>query len=468
MHDSRYTIQDTGYKIVKRSFLYLASCILHLVSIFLLFTDAYALDVDRTVLGNGLTLMIVERHNLPVVKVAVSFDAGSLRETADKAGLASLTASLLTEGTEKRTASEINEAVEFVGASLDASGGDDYITVNLSVLKKDLDLGFDLLSDVILNPSFPEGELSKKRERIKGSLKAQEEDPDFVASREFKKTVFGNHAYGRLIQGSTETLDKIKRDDVVNFHVAYYVSNNAIMSVVGDITPEEVKGLIEKYFAKWHPSPIPLPQGEGARGRVTPVFSGQKTITIDKDLTQANIILGHIGISRGNPDYYAVSVMNYMLGGGGFSSRLVQNIREDRGLAYDIHSFFAADKYGGSFQVGLQTKNESANTAIEEVLREIIKIRDVPVSDNELADAKSFLIGSFPMKMETSSRIAGFLIAVEYYGLGMDYIDKYPVYINSITKEDVLRVAKKYLDPENFALIVVADQKKAGLKKEFK
>ncbi len=424
-----------------------------------LFTVAYALDVDRTVIENGLTLMIVERHNLPVVKVTVSFDAGSLRETADKAGLASLTASLLTEGTEKRTASEISEAVEFVGATLNASGGDDYITVNLSVLSKDLELGFELLSDVLLNPSFPEDEITKKIERIKGSLIAREEDPGFVASKEFRKAVFGAHPYGRLISGSPETLDRIKRDDLVNFHSAYYVPNNAIMSVAGDVTPEEVKALLEKYFSGWSAKEIKtifLPEPEKIKKK--------KTITIDKNLTQANIILGHMGISRDNPDYYAVSVMNYILGGGGFASRLMQNIRDDKGLVYDIHSFFAADKYSGYFQVGLQTKNESANTAIEEVLKEMKEIKSTFVSDAELSDAKSFLTGSFPMRIETSSRIAGFLVAVEYYGLGMDYIDKYPKYINSVTKEEVLRVAKKYLDPEQFILVVVADQEKALLK----
>jgi zinc protease len=427
---------------------------------FLIFhSSSHALDVDRTVIENGLTLMIVERHNLPVIKVTVSFDAGSLRETADKAGLANLTASLLTEGTEKRTGSEISEAVEFVGATLNASGGDDYITVNLSVLSKDLELGFELLSDVLLNPSFTEDEITKKIERIKGSLIAREENPGFVASKEFKKAVFGAHPYGRLISGSPETLDRIKRDDLVNFHSAYYVPNNAIMSVVGDVTPEEVKELLKKYFSGWYAKKIKtifLPEPEKIKKK--------KTITINKELTQANIILGHMGISRDNPDYYAVSVMNYILGGGGFASRLMQNIRDDKGLVYSIYSFFAADKYAGYFRVSLQTKNESANTAIEEILKEVKEIRSAFVSDAELSDAKSFLTGSFPMRIETSSRIAGFLVAVEYYRLGMDYIDKYPKYINSVTKEEVLRVAKKYLDPEQFILVVVADQEKALLK----
>jgi len=434
--------------------------ILHLVFLIWL-SPSHAIDVKREVLENGLTLLTVKRHNLPVVMVTIGIKAGNLVEPEEKGGLANLTAELLTSGTKKRTASEISEGIEFVGASLNASGGDDYITVTLSVLKKDMDLGFDLLSDVILNPVFPEDELNKKREHIKGGLKAQEEDPNFIATREFKKAIFGTHPYGRLITGDSETIDKIKRDDLIKFHSDYYLPNNAIMSVVGDITIEEVSNLIGKYFSAWRSKElkvVSLPKLETRKVK--------KTITIDKDLTQANIILGHEGISRDNPDYYAVSVMNYILGAGGFSSRLMQNIRDEKGLVYDIHSFFDANKYSGYFQVGLQTKNESANIAIEEVLKEIRKIRSEPVSDTELSDAKTFLIGSFPMRIETSRRIADFLVAVEFYGLGIDYIDKYPNYINSVTKKDIIRAAKKYLDPDNYILVVVANQQKTGLKKD--
>ncbi|MBI5739513.1 MAG: insulinase family protein [Nitrospirae bacterium] len=428
-----------------------------------LFTDAHALDVRRSVLDNGMTLLIVERHNLPIVKVTVGVKAGSITEPDEKAGLANLTAELLTSGTGKRTASMISEETDFVGASLSAGGGDDFITVGLSVLKKDLDLGCDLLSDIILNPSFPADELDKKRERIKGALKAQEEDPGFVASKEFIKNVYGPHPYGRLFQGTPETLDGITREDVVRFHSDYYVPGNAIMSVVGDVTPDEVDDLLKRYFSGWAAG-----QHQAVSPRRPEKAPERKTVIIDKDLTQANIILGHSGIRRDDPDYYAVLIMNHILGGGGFESRLMQNIREQKGLAYDVHSFFAANKYGGSFQVGVQTKNESANKAIEEILKELAEIRNTPVSDPELADAKSFLTGSFPLRFETGQRIAGFLLAVEYYGLGLDYIDRYPDYIRSVTKEDVLQAAKKHLDPDNFVLVVVADQEKAALKEEFK
>lgn len=438
--------------------IFILNCLL-LISV----SHSFALDIKRSVLKNGLTLLIVERHNLPVVKVAIGIKAGSLNEPEEKSGLANLTASLLAEGTKNRTARQISEEIDFVGGSVGASGGNDYSTASLSVLKKDVRLGFDLLSDIILNPVFPQDEINKKIERTKGGLKAMEEDPGYLASREFKKAVFGSHPYGRLTTGTAKTLDRITRGDLVEFHSRYFTPDNSIMAVVGDITPEEAEQLINEYFAKWKAKGEKPP----SRPEITSVKE-RNTVTIDKNLTQANIILGHKGVSRDDPDYYAISVMNYILGSGGFASRLMQNIREEKGLAYDIHSFFAPNKYGGRFQVGLQTKNESANTAIEEVLKEIRNIQAVPVSDTELSDAKSFLTGSFPMRIETSSRIAGFLVAVEYYGLGTGYIDNYPLYINNITKEDVLRVAKKYLDPENYVLVVVADQEKTALRPEFK
>lgn len=425
-----------------------------------LFTEAYAgIDIKREVLPNGLTLLLVERHNLPIVRVTVGIKAGSLIEPEEKAGLANLVAGLLTGGTKKRTASEINDEIEFIGASLDTSGGYDYVTVNLSILKMNLELGFDILSDIIINPSFPRDELNKKKTRIKGALISQEEDPSFVAWKAFKRSLFGSHPYGRLVEGSPETLDRIKQRDLRDFHSTYYVPQNVIMSVVGNITMEEVKTLLAKYFSDWQKKELKTPSVPKPQS-----LKEKKIVTIDKDLTQASVILGHLGISRDNPDYCALSVMNYILGGGGFASRLMQNIREEKGLAYDIHSSFSSQRETGSFYVSVQTKNESANIAIEEILKEINRIRDNPVSQEELSDAKAFLTGSFPLRIETSQKIANFLLHIEYYNLGLDYINKYSLCIKGVTKDDVLRVAKKYLDPDNFILVVVGNQKKALLK----
>ncbi len=425
----------------------------------LLTTDVFALDVNKKLLNNGLIVLHSEKHNIPIVMVTMIVKASPLDEPKEKAGLANLVAELLDEGTKNRKSSEISEEIEFIGASLGASAGGDYTTITLSVLKKDVEKGFELFSDIVLNPVFPQEELDRKRELIKGSLKQREEEPSFLADRAFKKEIFGEHPYGRQIEGTTETLSVINREDLIKFHQKYFIPNNAILSVVGDLTPDELNSLIKKYLGSWKIAEMPEKQINPM-----PEEKTKKVIKIEKDVTQANIIIGHLGISRDNPDYYAVSVMNYILGGGGFSSRLMQRIRDDMGLAYDVHSFFAPGKEKGVFQAGVQTKNESANTAITEIIKQIERIRKEEVSDIELADAKAYLTGSFPRRLDTNRKIADFLATIEFYNLGLDYAEKYPSYINSVTKEDVLRVAKKYLAPENFVLVVVANQKKAELK----
>jgi zinc protease len=217
----------------------------------LLLTDAHALEFKKQPLPNGLTVIHVERHNLPIVMVTLLIDASPLHEPEDKAGLANLTARMLTEGTFKRSASEISEEIEFIGASLSASTLNDYTTLSLSVLKKDVEKAFEIFSDVLLNPSFPEDELKRQKELIKGSIIRSEDDPSFVASRAFVKEVFGDHSYGRLITGSIETIDAITRDDVLSFYKEHYLPDRAILSVVGDITSEELGFLIDKYLGQW-------------------------------------------------------------------------------------------------------------------------------------------------------------------------------------------------------------------------
>ncbi len=414
------------------------------------------MTADREVLPNGMVLLHEERNALPIVRVVLAIKAGSIAEPAEKAGLATLTADLLNEGTKRRSSKDISGEIEFVGGELGATGGADYITVTLSVLKKDVDLGFDLLSDIILNPVFSEDEIKRKKAVIISSIMQQKEEPGIVASKAFKKAVFGNNPYGRPVEGTEESIASITRDDIVGFHREFYVPNNAIMSVVGDITKGELHLLLDRYFKGWARKDVP----EKPLPAVVPL-SAPEIIKIDKDLTQANIILGHLGIGRENPDYYAVSVMNYILGGGGFASRLMDNIRDNKGLSYDVHSFFSANKYGGSFQAGLQTKNRTANTAISEILQEMERMRTEPVTDKELNDAKSYLTGSFPLRIDSNSKIAGFLIGVEYYNLGLDYVYKYKQLIESVTKDDVLRVAKKYLDTKAYVLVVVGNTKQA-------
>ncbi|MDP2156836.1 MAG: pitrilysin family protein [Nitrospirota bacterium] len=414
---------------------------------------------EREILSNKMVLLHAERKALPIVTVVMAVRAGSIAEPSDKAGLAYLTAALLNEGTKKRTSREISEAIEFVGGSLSASAGADYTTISLSVLKKDMDLGFELLSDILMNPVFNEDEIKRKKRITKNWLIQQNEEPGVVASIAFSKAVFGEHPYARQVQGTIESLDLIERQDIIDFHNTFFAPNNAIMTAVGDVSRDELKALLDKHLGLWKQNNIPSKPLPGIGVKNKPIV-----IRVNKELTQANIILGHLGISRDNPDYYAVLVMNYILGGGGFSSRLMDNIRDNKGLAYDVHSFFSANKYSGSFRAGLQTKNESANVAIDEVLKEMERMKTGPVSDKELQDAKSFLTGSFPLRIDSNSKIAGFVLAVEFNSLGLDYVDKFPSIINAVTQEDILRVAIKYLDTKNYVLVVVANIEKAKIR----
>lgn len=412
----------------------------------------------RAEMQNGLTLLVAERPMLPMVTMEVLIKAGSLRESKEKAGLANLTAELLPLGTASRTAPEISETIEFVGGGLSASASQDFASVSLTVLKRDLDLGLELLADVLLRPAFRQEEIARKVQELQGSIQRKQEDPGTVVQEAFASTLFGERPYGRPVEGTKESLPGITRKDLVEFHQRYYVPNNSILAAAGDVTLEEMQRALEKHLQGWSRKAIPSIQVS----TVSPRASLQ-VVKIDREVTQANVVWGHLGIERKNPDYYALSVMNLILGGGGLTSRLMRSIREERGWAYDVHSFFNARRFPGAFQVSLQTKNETAGSAIEEVLRQVRDIRENGVTAKELEEAKGFMTGSFPLRFETNRQVVSFLAGVEFYGLGMGYPERYPEIIRAVTREDVLRVARRYLHPDRGILVVVADPAEAKI-----
>jgi zinc protease len=412
----------------------------------------------RVEMENGLTVLVAERPTLPMVTLQILVKSGSMPEPKDKAGLAHLTAALLPLGTVNRTAPEISEAIEFVGGNLNADASWDSSSLSLTVLKKDLDMGMALLAEVLLQPAFREAEIARKVRELKGRIRQKQEDPGIVSRETFAATLFGDSPYGRPVEGTEESLDRITRKDLVDFHRRYYVPNNSIMIAAGDVTLEELRGYVKKYLKAWGRgslSPVKAPSGVPSRG--------PQTVKIDRGVTQANIVWGHIGIERKNPDYYALSVMNQILGGSGLTSRLMQSIREKRGWAYDVHSSLSARRFPGPFLVALQTKNETASPAIEEVLKQIREIQNTGVTAEELEEAKGFLIGSFPLRYDTNQDVVGLLGGMEFFGLGMNYPERYPAIIKAVTREDILRVARKYLHPDRGILVVVADPDKAKL-----
>lgn len=413
--------------------------------------------VQRTVLHNQLVLLVCEEHSLPFVTFQLLINSGSRKDPPGEEGLAYLTARGLLLGTSKRTVNVINEELDFMGASLNASSGRDYSTLSLRVLKKDLDKGMDLFMEVITQPTFPEEEIRREVEKTLASIQSAEDQPEEVAEKEFQKTLFLTSPYGHPVEGTKESLPRLAREALLRFYRDYYHPNNVILTVAGDITTDEIKKKLLPHLEKWPTAKIP------EMLFISGFAKEQKIVKIDRTITQANIVLGHAGVRRDNPDYYALTVMNYILGGGGFSSRLVEEIRNKRGFAYSVASFFDPGKYPGAFQIVLQTKNASAREAISLALQQMERIRKEPVSEKELEGAKRYLIGSFPMRLDTQGKLANFLSQVEYFGLGLDYPEKYSSFIRSVTREEVLRVARTYLHPENYILVVVANLKEAGM-----
>ena len=439
------------------------SSILKILIFFILWTGLQARmlhampPVQRMVLPNQLVLLVSEEHSLPFVTFQLLVDSGSRKDPPGEEGLAHLAAKGLLLGTSKRAITAINEELDFMGASLSSSSGRDYATLGLRILKKDLDRGFDLFMEVLTQCTFPEDEIKREVEKTLAAIKAAEDRPEEVAEKAFQKALFLTSPYGHPVEGTKESLPQLTREALVKFYRAYYHPNNSILTVVGDITVEEVRTKFLPRLEKWPLEEIPkVPL-------VSTFAKGKKTVRIDRAITQANIILGHGGVSRDNPDFYALTAMNYILGGGGFASRLFGEIRNKRGLAYSVGSFFDPGKHPGSFQIVLQTKNASAREAISLALQQMERIQKEEVSEKELEAAKNYLIGSFPLRLDTQMKLANFLIQVEYYGLGLDYPQKYPSFIRSVTREDILRVAKTYLHPDNYILVVVTDLKEVGM-----
>ena len=422
---------------------------------------SFAADILPTkfVTANGMTILVLEQRFLPIVEIHAMVKSGSTQDPPEKAGLANLVASLLDEGTTTRSSKQLAEQIDFVGGALEAKASEDFTTASARVLKKDVDLGFTLLADILQHPAFLKPEFERIRSQILGEMASDNDDPGHVAMKTFNQLVFHNHPYRWPLNGTEESMAKITHTDVLNFYAREYIPSQVILTVVGDVTVEQVTGLVQTHFGAWKKVPPP------PRSVRNPLPVEKKTVQlIEKDLTQSNVILGHVGISRNNPDFYAVTVMNYVLGAGGFSSRLMDSIRDKQGLVYGIMSHFDARLMPGPFWINFQTRTEATNQAIQSVLGEIKNIRETPVSDQELSEAKSFLIGSFPLRLDSTAKLAQVLAQVEFYGLGFEYFAQYPRWIERVTKEDVQRVAKQYLNPQRYALVVVGNVAKAKLK----
>jgi len=412
-----------------------------------------AFDVHSHTLDNGLKILLVDNPSIPTVSLTASVLTGARYDPEAKAGLAIMVSRLLDEGTENRTSLEIADAIESVGGAIEADGSFERIMATAGVLKKDVDLGLELLSDLLIRPIFPQEFVDKEKERTLAEIVSAQDRPQVVAGWAFNELVYQNHPLHRPSHGYPQTVERLTRTDLLDFHERYFVPNNVILSIVGDFRVPELLPKIQKAFGSWASKPVVFPTYP------QPVRqSGKRLKFITMPAQQLNIYLGHLGVTRTNPDYYALQVLDTILGGGaGFTARIPQRLRDELGLAYTTFASITmtAGLDPGRFIAFIGTSPENMKLATEGLLNEIRRIIEEPVTAQELQDAQDYLTGSFVFAFESSPQIARFLVHAEVYGLGFDYVEKYPEYIRALTVEDISRAAKTYLDSENYTLVVV-------------
>jgi len=408
-------------------------------------------EVRQVTLAGGMRLFLLEDHELPLVNVSVRIRTGSLYEPAEKIGLASITGEVMrTGGTASKTGDELDEELEAIAASVETSIGLNSGSASMSVLKRDLDKGLSILADVLMNPAFREDKIQLAKMQAGSSIARRNDSVGAIAGREFDKLIYGaDSVYARHTEYAT--IGSITRDDLVEFHRKYFGPNNAMLAVWGDFDTEQMIEKIEKAFDGWQKVDLDLP------GVPKVEYEFRKTVNVVRkdDINQSNVYLGHIGGMRSDPDYFALIVMNRILGGG-FTGRLFKNVRSREGLAYSVYGSYSANyEYPGEFYVGCQTKSEKTVYAIRAMLREVEKITESEVTDEELALAKDSFLNSFVFNFDTKGEIVNRLMTYEYFDYPADFLQRIKQNVEKVSKQDILRVAKKHLKPDKVQILVV-------------
>jgi zinc protease len=423
--------------------------------------DTLALQIpsQKVILPNGLTVVVSAKDKLPIAHIGVRFKVGAAHDPEEKAGLADITARLLDKGTTRRTATDIAEELDFLGARFEASAGGTGSNASLSLLAKDIERGFELFAEILQDSRFETGEFERERSRLLSQIQQRRVNPRHVVSDVFRDVLYGEHPLHRPISGYAPTVSQITRDDVHAFYQRFYVPNNAIVVMVGDFSAERMLELIERYLGGWQTRPLDqltLPQPAPTQGKQVRV--------VDMDVNQSYVQFGQLAVRRADPDFAAIRAMNYILGGGGFVSRLTRSIREEQGLAYSVHSdFVGGSQFPGFFSAGLQTKITTTSQALDSLFAVIERMKQTPVSPEELTDMKLYYEGSLPRRAESYGQVAALLIDREFFGLPDGYWESEIRQIQQLTPQDIQRLAQRYLDTNNFVLALVSKREQLDL-----
>lgn len=405
---------------------------------------------ERT-LPNGMRLLVVENHSLPLVNLDLYIRSGTGADPAQRLGTASIVASMLDKGTATRSATQIAEQVEGVGGVLGAGADQDNLTVSASMLSDQLQMAFELLSDVALHPAFAEQELQTVRAQQLAGLRAAQGNSGYLASRTFEERLFGaQHPYGR--RATPASVTAITREDLAAWHRRHFVPANAMLVVSGDVTPARAEQMARAAFGAWTGGAAPTDTFP-----VPPAHERAEILLVNRPgSVQSSILVGNPGLSANSPDYYAAQVLNMILGASG-ESRLERVLRGEHGWTYSSRSRYARLLGGGDYRANTEVRTAVTDSALSELVTQLRRIRDEAVPQAELDQAKSFLVSSFPNTLETSGQVAGRIAGARLLGLPASSVTEYPQRIAAVTAADVQRVARQYLNPDRATIVVVGD-----------
>lgn len=412
---------------------------------------ADALTIEKVTSPSGIEAWLVEDHKNPIIAADFSFNAGGASDPSGKAGLANMVSSLLDEGAGDMDAQTFQGKLEDLAVGLTFSADDDNFTGRLKTLTDNRDEAFKLLHLALTKPRFDADAVTRVKSQMLVALQQQEQDPQALAGRAFAAAIFPNHPYGRP---STEaTLKAITDGDLKSWNGGHLSRDKLVVSVVGDITPAQLAQLLDQTFAD-----LPAKSALAAIPDASVPVKGSLKI-IKKQIPQSVVNFGEQGVKRDDPDWYTAYVMNYILGGGSFSSRLMTEVRVKRGLAYGAYSGLEPYEHGGLVVGEVATRNEKVAESLKVIKDELRKMGSAEVTPTELSEAKTYLNGSFPLQMDSTTAIAALLSVVQRGHLGIDYFDRRPTLIGKVTATDIRRVAGKLLDPDKLTVVVVGDPK---------
>lgn len=407
---------------------------------------------SRFKLKSGMTLLLMEQHEVPIISFhMIVKDAGSIGDPKGKEGLASLTAELLRKGTHTRTADQISSDLDFIGGDLDITASTDFASGSAEFLKKDISQGLSLLSDVLLNPLFPEDEVTKLvKQRIDG-IKAAKDRVSAVMGRYFYAYLYGQHPYARPVGGDERSLPTITRRDIQKFYEERYIPENVILAVVGDFAAAEIRTLLERRFDFWA-SGMAIKKDAAPP---LPSVKGKRLLLVDKpDSTQTYFYIGNVGIARTNPDRVAVALVNTLFGGR-FTSKLNTALRVDSGLTYGANSIFDQRMLPGPFIITTYTRNATTEKAMDMALEVLSSFHKNGITQAELDSAKAYLKGQFPPSIETTDKLASIITRLEFYGLDESDINSYYAKVGAMTLADARRIIDRYFPKDDLVFLVI-------------